>query len=375
MNQRQVRGQVIAERQDQIERVDDSRYFVKSQSSENTYEIISTEAGWTCQCPDHQFRKVCCKHIHAVEISLTIRKEVKPKVVLDSVIADCCIFCKSSNFKKAGIRKNKTHSIQVFQCKDCKKKFSINLGFERMHASPQVITSALQLYFTGESLRGVQKFIRLQGIDVDHTTVYRWINKYTKLMDDYLSTITPQVGEKWHADEVWLKVKGDRKYLFAMMDNDTKFWIAQEVADSKFKHDAQSLLKMGKTVTKKTPSVFVTDGLPAYRDAFKKEFASKNFLHKPSKHVKEVHFRNQVANNNIQERLNGEFRDREKVFRGLKKFDTPLIDGMKAYYNYTKKHSALQGRTPAQASLIEVDGKNKWKTIIQNASLHKGNSV
>ena len=46
------------------------------------------------------------------------------------------------------------------------------------------------------------------------------------------------------ADKVWLKIKGDRKYLFAMMDNDTRFWIAQKVTDSKFKHDAQSLLKM-----------------------------------------------------------------------------------------------------------------------------------
>ena len=41
------------------------------------------------------------------------------------------------------------------------------------------------------------------------------------------------------------------------------------------------------------------------------------------------------------------------------KFDTPLIDGLKTYYNFTKKHSALQGRTPAQASVIEVDGKNR----------------
>ena len=54
------------------------------------------------------------------------------------------------------------------------------------------------------------------------------------------------------------------------MDNEIRFWIAQEVADSKFKYDAQSLLKMGKQVTKKTPSVFVTDGLPDYNDAFKK---------------------------------------------------------------------------------------------------------
>lgn len=187
-------------------------------------------------------------------------------------------------------------------------------------------------------------------------------------MDNYLSTITPQVGEKWHADEVWLKVKGDRKYLFAMMDNETRFWIAQEVADSKFKHNAQSLLKMGKDVTKKVPSVFVTDGLPAYNDAFKKEYAPKNFLHKPSKHVKDVHFRNQLANNNIQERLNREFRDREKTFRGLKKDDSPAIAGIKLYHNYIRPHMSLDNETPADRAGIEIKGNNKWVTIIQNAS-------
>lgn len=112
---RQERGKQIAEKQDQIARIDESHYQVKSHSTKKMYDVIGMESGWICQCPDHQFRKVCCKHIHAVEISLRIRKEVKPKVVLDSVIVDCCIFCKSSDFKKAGIRKNKTHSIQVFQ--------------------------------------------------------------------------------------------------------------------------------------------------------------------------------------------------------------------------------------------------------------------
>ena len=368
MNQREIREKEISEKQDQIKRLNESHYEVKSQSRNITHDVVGTEFGWNCSCEDHNFRRTCCKHIHAVEISVTIRKEVKPKVVLDSVTTDCCIVCKSENIIKRGIRKNKTHSIQRYSCKDCHKKFSINLGFEKMHVSPQVITSTLQLYFTGESLRGVQKFIRLQGIDVNHTTVYRWINKYTKLMDNYLSTITPQVGEKWHADEVWLKVSGDRKYLFAMMDNETWFWIAQEVSDSKFKHDAQSLLKMGKKVAKKIPLTFVTDGLPAYNDAFKKEFAPKNFLHKPSKHVKEVHFRNQMANNNIQERLNGEFRDREKVFRGLKKDDSPAIVGIKLHHNFIKPHMGLNGDIPADRAGIEIKGHNKWKTIIENAS-------
>ena len=105
---------------------------------------------------------------------------------------------------------------------------------------------------------------------------------------------------------------------------------------------------------------------------------------KKTNHIRHIHIagkrdrdnnNNNNNNNNKMERLNGEIRDREKVFRGLKKFDTPLIDGMKAYYNYTKKHGSLKGRTPAEEALIEVDGKNKWITLIQNASLHKENSV
>ena len=108
--------------------------------------------------------------------------------------------------------------------------------------------------------------------------------------------------------------------------------------------------------------------MPAYRDAFKKEFAPKNFLHKPSKHVKDVHFRNQLANNNIQERLNGEFRDREKVFRGLKKVDSPAIAWIQLHHNFIRLHMGLDGDTPAGRAGIEIKGDNKWLTIIQNAS-------
>jgi transposase-like protein len=56
---------------------------------------------------------------------------------------------------------------------------------------------------------------------------------------------------------------------------------------------------MGKDKTSKTPKVFVTDGLPAYHDAFKKEFWT---LKNPRiKHVKEIHLKSQVVNNNIQD--------------------------------------------------------------------------
>jgi transposase-like protein len=90
----------------------------------------------------------------------------------------------------------------------------------------------MQLHFTGESLRDVQKFLRLQGVVVSHVAVYKWVRKYVRLMEKYLEQIKPQVSETWRADELYLKVKGDMKYLFAMMDDETRYWIAQEVADS-----------------------------------------------------------------------------------------------------------------------------------------------
>lgn len=46
------------------------------------------------------------------------------------------------------------------------------------------------------------------------------------------------------------------------------------------------------------------------------------------------------------EHLNGEIRDREKVFRGLKKFDTPILTGYQIYHNYIRPHEGLEAKTP-----------------------------
>ena len=102
--------------------------------------------------------------------------------------------------------------------------------------------------------------------------------------------------------------------------------------------------------------------------------SSKKVFGKETNHVRHIHLKGDM-NSNKMERLNGEIRYREKVFRGLKKMDTPILEGMKAYYNFTKKHGSLKGQTPAEAAKITVDGKNKWKTIIQNALLYKENSI
>ena len=71
------------------------------------------------------------------------------------------------------------------------------------------------------------------------------------------------------------------------------------------------------------------------------------------------------------ERLNGEFRDREKIMRGVKKTDSVIFDGSQIYHNYLRPHMGLEGKTPAEACGIEVKGKNKWLTLIQNATKYE----
>lgn len=198
--------------------------------------------------------------------------------------------------------------------------------------------------------------------------MYNWVADYSKLGSKYLNEIVPRTGNWIRADEVWIKVAGEQKYLFASMDDDTRYWLASDMADTKFQHNADNLLELTKKAIGKNPTHFITDGLPAYQKASKKVFGKKTI------HTRHIHIQKDM-NNNKMERLNGEIRYREKVFRGLKKIDTPILDGMKVYYNFTKKHGALKGKTLSESALIKVDGKNRWKTIIQNASLYKENSI
>jgi transposase-like protein len=228
-----------------------------------------------------------------------------------------------------------------------------------MHATPQMITSAMQLYFSGESLRNTQKFLALQGLTVSHVAILKWIRKYVGLMDGYLSKITPKVSDTWRADEVYVKFKGNRKYLFAMMDDETRFWIAQQVSNSKENTNAVHLFRSAKEAAGKEPKTLITDALGSYKTAAEFEF-------KQTTHIREIAIDGKVHNNKM-ERMNGEVRDREKVMRGLKKMDTPVLKGYQLYHNFVRPHEGLNGATPADKAGIKVEGNNKWLTLIQNA--------
>lgn len=69
MNYREQRGSMIANIEGAVKRIAENTYTVQSQSGHGQYNVIKSELGLLCSCPDSMFRGhlgVVCKHAYAV---------------------------------------------------------------------------------------------------------------------------------------------------------------------------------------------------------------------------------------------------------------------------------------------------------------------
>ena len=162
-----------------------------------------------------------------------------------------------------------------------------------------------------------------------------------------------------------VKCGGKWVWLWNVMDSGTRFLLASQISEKREIEDARKVFQEAKKRAKGKPSVMVTDGLPAYIKAFKKEFFT---LTKPrAKHIRNVGFRDKT-NNNLIERFHGTARERDKVLRGRKRKDV-IADGFRIYYNFIKPHMALDGKTPAEKANIDLElGINKWLSLIKKSA-------
>jgi len=372
-NPRIMRGMAILSQANHVRRIDANTYRVRSQSGNGSYIVRKVDLEWMCECPDHQFRMVECKHIHAVKLSLSLEnsKEIyEAYKQMDE--SSKCRYCGSYEIIRFGSRFNKTGRRQIFKCKGCGRRFTIEDGFSRMKADPKTITSALDLYFKGVSLRKVIDHLsQFYGVKVYHTTVLRWIQKYTELINIYVEDLKPELSEVWHADEMMIKTGGKWSWLWHVMDAETRFLLANLISKTREIKDARRLFQEAKKVAQKKPDAVITDGLRAYEDAFKKEFFT---LRKPrTEHIRLARLGDKV-NQNVIERLHGTVRERDKVMRGLKGEETGkiIVDGLKNYYNFLRPHMGLDGETPSKMAGIDLElGRNRWQSIIKKSITRK----
>jgi len=292
MNARKQRANIMMESTGYATQIDHKQFKVRSQTNPNNFYIVSkTDEGLRCECKDHNCRKADCKHIKIILEIIKKNKCYRNNTfrIMERAKLKLCKYCDSGKIKKAGTRTTKKGKIQRYACLDCKKRFTANFGFEKMRYDYTTITGALQMYYSGMSVRDIENHYEMLGIDVDHSSIYDWICKYSTMVSKYLNQIVPRTGNWVRADEVWIKIAGNQKYLFASMDDDTRYWLASDMADTKFQHNADNLLKLTKEVIGKNPTRFITDGLPAYQKASKRIFGKKTL------HTRHIHLKGDIA--------------------------------------------------------------------------------
>lgn len=72
------------------------------------------------------------------------------------------------------------------------------------------------------SFRDLEEMAAERGLQVDHTTIYRWVIKFTPELEKAVRFVKRPAGKSWRLDETYIKVKGEWKYLYRAVDSNGK---------------------------------------------------------------------------------------------------------------------------------------------------------
>lgn len=94
-----------------------------------------------------------------------------------------------------------------------------SVSFAGYRFPPEVILLAVRWYLRyGLSYRDVEELLAERGIEVDHVTIYRWVQRFTPLLIDAARPCRHSVGDRWFVDETYVKVAGVWRYVYRAVD-------------------------------------------------------------------------------------------------------------------------------------------------------------
>jgi transposase-like protein len=127
-----------------------------------------------------------------------------------------------------------------------------------------VIVLAVRWYLRfGLSYRDVEELLAERGIEVDHVTVYRWVQRFTPLLADAARPCRHAVGDRWQVDETYVKVAGQWRYVYRAVDQFGQV-IDVFVSRQRDATAAHQFFQRAIAATKVTPVEVTTDQAPLY---------------------------------------------------------------------------------------------------------------
>jgi putative transposase len=133
----------------------------------------------------------------------------------------------------------------------------------------EVISHAVWLYFRFPlALRMVEELLAARGIIVSHETIRQWALKFGQTFANQIRRRLPRAGDKWHLDEVVIKIAGVKHWLWRAVDQ-TGMVLDVLVQSRRDRQAAKRLLRKLLKRQMRPPRVMITDKLASYGAAKK----------------------------------------------------------------------------------------------------------
>ena len=268
-----------------------------------------------------------------------------------------CPFCQSEQVTRAGFHRGH----QRYLCRECKKKFRAP-GYAPGHRVPtEHMGMAIRMFYSGMSYKQIAETMAdsLNIPEPSKATLYEWVRDYTDRASEELRKpqYKAKTGKVWVADEMFVKVGGKTMYHWNVMDAKTRFVLASYLSENRDLKAAETVMEMASEAAESHPAVIKTDGLGSYPSAISLVFPK-------TKHVVSQGIQAEI-NNNLSERLQGTYRDRERTLRGLdgRASGQRYFDGFTLTYNFFREHESLDDRTPAEAAKVKAPYK-EWADVV-----------
>jgi putative transposase len=184
------------------------------------------------------------------------------------------------------------------------------VSFKGAHFPQDIILTGIRWYVAYPlSTRHVEELMEERGVEVDHSTINRWVIKYSPQLGEVFHRRKRPVGRRWRMDETYIRVKGQWRYLYRAVDKS-----GQTIDFLLTEHrDKEAALRFLKKAIRRhgVPETITIDGSDANEAAIKRY----NEDHGTNIIIRQVKYLNNIV---------------EQDHRGVKRVTRPML-GFKSF--------------------------------------------
>ncbi len=184
------------------------------------------------------------------------------------------------------------------------------VSFKGAHFPQEIILTCVRWYVAYPlSMRDVEEVMQERGVSIDHSTVNRWVIKYSPPLEDAFHRRKRPVRVSWRMDETYIKIKGEWRYLYRAVDMQ-----GQTIDFLLTEHrDQEAALRFLKKAIRRhsVPEKITIDGSEANEAAIK----HYNEAHGTSIEIRQIKYLNNMV---------------EQDHRGVKRVTRPML-GFKSF--------------------------------------------